>query len=214
MRTMILAVALTVVTGCAVQKPMTPGVAGSLKGKQGVTVPGRQPGFTAMTAGKAMFGAIGAAAMIAEGNEIVRRTGIEDPALKLGADLAQALSRGLGATVAAPSAPINRVDPATIGQFFPKADFVLEVQTVDWSFVYFPSDWSRYRVIYVARARLIDPKTKQVLAEGTARHVPEKTPDAPTYDELLASNGARLKAELNKSAAKCYEQLLRDTFKL
>ena len=36
------------------------------------------------------------------------------------------------------------------------ADYVLDVKTANWMFAYYPSDWSHYRVMYVARFRLIE----------------------------------------------------------
>jgi hypothetical protein len=211
----ILIAALLATTGCAaVQKPITEDVAKSLKGKHAAAVAAETPSFTAMTAGKAMFGVFGAAAMISEGNALVAKHGVQDPAVKLSADLAQELGRKLGVSVAAPSGPAASDDIDDLATRHPNEDLVLDVRTVGWSFGYFPTDWSHYRVIYSVKARLIDVKTKEVLAEGFAQRVPDYTPDAPTYDELLASNAARLKAELNKAAKECYAELLQRTFRL
>ncbi|MFX8274111.1 hypothetical protein ABTL44_19005, partial [Acinetobacter baumannii] len=49
------------------------------------------PSFTAMTAGKAMFGAIGGVAMVAAGNSIIKENDIQDPARKIGQHLAEKL---------------------------------------------------------------------------------------------------------------------------
>ncbi len=52
-----------------------------------------KPSFSAMTAGKAMFALVGAAAMIAAGNEIVEENNIEDPASYIQSELAKELMR-------------------------------------------------------------------------------------------------------------------------
>ena len=48
--------------------------------------------FLAMTAGKALFGAVGAAAMIADGNRIVKKYNVENPTNYLSREMAMALS--------------------------------------------------------------------------------------------------------------------------
>src|SRR4051812_22361035 len=175
MKWKILITVLFVTVGCAgVQKPMTTDDAQALRDKRLAVVVPTRPDFSAATPGAAMLGALGAVAMIASGNEIVTKNGVEDPALKISADLAKELSQKLGVTVTAQSGPADQGDLSTIAARHPQDDLLLDVQTVNWSFIYFPLDWSHYRVMYSVRARLIDLKTKRVLAEGSATRVPEK----------------------------------------
>ena len=96
----------------------------------------------------------------------------------------------------------------------PGADYVLDVQTLNWSFAYFPTNWTHYRVMYAARVRLIDATSKAVVAEAGCRSVPSDDKDAPTYDQLLADKAALLKSHLAKAAAACADQVARETFKV
>jgi hypothetical protein len=77
------------------------------------------------------------------------------------------------------------------------------VRTINWMFAYFPTAWTRYRVMYSARLRLIDVKRSQVIAEGSCSRIPEETPNAPTFDQLVADKAALLKRELAVAAEHC-----------
>lgn len=170
-----------------------------------VTVSARKrPDFSAMTAGKAGFGIIGALAMISAGNAIVEENDVEDPAGYIAAELAGDLSTALGArSVDNGGALADAGSPAALAKLYPGADLVLDVQTVNWSFVYFPTDWNNYRVIYSAKLRLVDTRNGRLAAEGFCARVPEHTPDAPSHDELLADRAAVLKRELRIAADHC-----------
>lgn len=163
--------------------------------------------FAAITAGKATFGLIGAAAMIAAGNKIVTENAIDDPAVYIGqklvTDLAavHALSVVDVGDILADSSDVKKL----AGQYA-KADLLLDVQTVNWSFGYFATDWNNYRVIYSTKLRLIDTKGERLLAEGFCSRLPDQTPDAPSHDELLANGAGRLKKELAISADHCVNE--------
>lgn len=177
-----------------------------------VTVTTRQrPDFAAMTAGKAMFGLAGGLAMVAAGNAIVEENGVEDPANYMAAELAQSLSASLGAQVVDNGGGIaGTAAPAELAKLYPNADLLLDVQTVNWSFVYFPADWNSYRVIYSAKLRLIDTRTGALRAEGFCARVPDKTENAPSREQLLADQAARLKSELRAAADHCISQFRTD----
>ena len=70
------------ITGCVSVKqiPMTTATANQIKNKQISITKRAMPDFAATTPGKAVFGAIGGAAMISAGNEIISKNNIEDPA--------------------------------------------------------------------------------------------------------------------------------------
>jgi hypothetical protein len=166
-----------------------------------------KPSFSAMTAGKAMFALVGAAAMIAAGNEIVEDNNIEDPANYIRSEIAKELSKNYGFK-------INETDPKSvktskaseIAKDFPESDLVLDVETINWSFAYFPTDWDNYRVIYSAKIRLIDTKSKSIVAEGFCSRVPEEEKTAPSHEELLANKAERLKQELKIAANTCINE--------
>lgn len=200
--------------GCATVKPITPEIADGLKGKRVAwSVQTKKPDFTAMTAGKAMFGMIGALAMVSAGNEIVKENGVEDPAARKAEELFAALRQKYGLV------PAGWVDPGDddvekLAARFPNTDLLLDVRTVNWSFGYFPTDWTHYRVNYAMRATLYDLKNKTILVAGGANRMPENGPGMPTYDELLAAKARRLKAELQREAQECFQDIARDTFRL
>jgi hypothetical protein len=184
-------------------------------GHQTVIVSKRElPSFSAMTAGKAGFGLIGAAAMISAGNTIVRENQIEDPAVAIADGLGRALAEQLSVPVRVADDLLDSTNPAAIAKQYPGAGLLLDVQTVNWSFGYFPTDWNNYRVIYSVKVRLIDTRTGKLVAEGFCARVPEYSADAPSHDELLGNNAAELKARLKRSGEQCQEELKSQTLGL
>ena len=174
-------------------------------GYRTVAVSSREkPSFAAMTAGKAQFGLLGAAAMISAGNTIVRENNVEDPAVYIGNALAARLSEKLGLQVSDNGGKVTDVTkPDQLATQYAGSDLLLDVQTVNWSFVYFPTDWNNYRVIYSAKLRLIDTRNRKLLAEGFCAHTPADAEGSPSRDQLLADKAARLKSELRIAADHC-----------
>ena len=190
--------------------PLTSADAARLKGASVAVTKREVPSFAAMTASKAALGAFGvvggvagAAAMVNAGNEIIRSNGVQDPADRMGNSLASALASARGGKVATTGGKTSENDPKAVAASYPGSDFVLDVRTINWSSVYFPTSWGHYRVIYSAQLRLIETKTGKVVAEGFHARVPEKTADSPTQDQLLANGAALLKQEIQKGAAEC-----------
>jgi hypothetical protein len=62
--------------------------------------------------------------------------------------------------------------------------------------------------------RLVDAKSGSVLAEGGCARVPEHTPEAPSYDELVANSAQRLKQELKTAADFCISEFKSKTLAL
>ena len=168
----------------------------------------KKPDFAATTAGKAAFALLGAAAMISEGNKIIASNNVPDPADVIATGLANTLENAYGVQLVTPPTEVNANDEAQVAASINgKAKFIIDVQTVHWSFGYFPTDWTHYRVIYTAKARLIDAQSKAVVAEGFCKHIPTSNIGAPTYDELLANEAAMLKRELNSIASECVSSM-------
>ncbi|HEX9982924.1 MAG TPA: hypothetical protein VGF69_06655 [Thermoanaerobaculia bacterium] len=207
MRMMVMAVSVVVLlTGCVSTQtvPLRQERLAALQGGT-ITVTNRpKPGFTALTAGKAMFGMIGAAAMIVAGNKIIEENAVEDPAGYIATALATELASANTMTLVPKEGVLARSwKPAELARQYTGSDLLLDIQTVNWSFGYFPSDWNNYRVIYNAKLRLIDTKSGKLLAAGFCSSIPDKSADAPSHDELLADNAARLKQELTEAADHC-----------
>lgn len=174
-----------------------------------MTVTAREkPSFAAMTAGKAQFGLIGAAAMIAAGNKIIRENEVADPAVHIGEQLAALVADNLGVQMAGNGGQLaSSTKPRELAAQHAGSDLLLDVQTVNWQFAYFPLDWNNYRVIYSAKVRLIDTRTSRLLAEGFCASLPERSEESPSRDELLDNGAQGLKRELRAAADKCIPQL-------
>jgi len=166
-----------------------------------------KPDFAAMTPGKAMFGLIGSAMMIAEGNQLVADNNLPDPANVISDSLVGELEGGFGAK-RAPAVKVTGDDVAQIAAAAQgTARYVVDTQTIQWIVAYFPSDFTRYRLIYSARARLIDTQSKTVVAEGFCRRVPDNVANAPSYDALVARGAALLKTRLNAVGKDCFNDI-------
>ncbi len=101
--------------------------------------------------------------------------------------------------------PKSQQKPEEFALDYPNGDLLLDIQTVNWSFVYF-TDLKTYRVNYSAKLKLIDITTRKIVAEGFCSRVPEKNDNTPTRDQLLANTAERLKQELQIAAEECIDQ--------
>ena len=160
-----------------------------------------------------LFGAIGAAVVVAvastasAGNSLVRENGIPDPAYEIAEELARSMEAKYGTKYAGIGSSIISGDEASsVAAAYKTTPLALDVKTLNWGFVYFPTDWSKFRVRYSASLRLIDTITANVIAEGDCSSAPEKTDDSPTYDELVGNGASRLMAEIKKAARYCVQQ--------
>jgi hypothetical protein len=169
------------------------------------------PDFGEMTPAKATFGMIGAAFMVSEGNKTVAANKIADPAVAIADALLGAMQASHGVQVLDAPVRIASEDPAHIAELAKgKARYVLDVRTLMWQMMYFPTDWTHYQVLYTAKARLIDVDAKTVVAEAFCKQQPESNANAPTFDEMLALNAARLKAANAAYAQACASKLGRE----
>lgn len=175
------------------------------------------PDFGEMTPAKAPFGLLGAAAAISEGNKAVANNRIADPAVAIADALLGAMQSSHGTQVVASPVRIDSEDPARIaGLAKGKARYVLDVRTLMWQMIYFPTDWTHYQVLYTAKARLIDVDAGTVVAEAFCKQAPESNANAnaPSFDEMLALNAARLKATNAAHAQACASSFGRDMLAL
>ncbi|MBL8299207.1 MAG: hypothetical protein JNN30_12790 [Rhodanobacteraceae bacterium] len=172
----------------------------------------KMPDFAAMTPGKAMFGLLGAAAMVGVGNKIIAGNEIPDPADAIAAALLAELQHAHEARPVTPPVTVMRSDDVkqTVARVGEVARYVVDAQTVNWALTYFPLNFTHYRVLYTAKVRLIDVQTRAVVAEGFCKRVPESDAGAPTYDELLANQAALLKGELEAATRECVATLKRE----
>lgn len=222
---MLAVLATALAAGCvSVQEvPMSTTTVDAVRGRELSVAVRDKPDFGAMTAGKvaggALFGALGGAiagsTMVSAGNEIVAQNSIEDPAEQISAALSAGLRGKLDAKPVAFRTRLSTDEAAEVSKAPSGTDLVLDVRTINWGFVYFPTSWSKYRVMYSARARLLDAKKGQVLAEGgCALPLADNADAAPTYDELLANSASRLKGELQRAVDYCAGQFASKMFSL
>lgn len=175
-----------------------------------------RPDFAVMISSKmglgaqfgAIAGAITGASPVTTGNQIVADNHIEDPAPRIGKTLLTELATTYHLNVVTNAGiVVNSQKPEAIARRYPGSDSVLDVGTISWGVSYYPTDFSHYRVLYSVKLNLVDTKTGRNIAEAFCARKPEKTPDAPTYQELLANGAARLKSAINASAQSCLEEL-------
>ncbi|EJL85582.1 hypothetical protein PMI16_03439 [Herbaspirillum sp. CF444] len=172
-----------------------------------------KPNFVAMTAGKAAFALLGTFAMISEGNQIVEKNQVSDPADSIASALTSTLSERYGAHAVSAPIAVNSEDTGQISASAKdRARYIVDVQTVGWGFGYFPTDWTHYRVFYNAKARLIDAQNKSLIAEGFCKRFPTESEGAPTYDELMANEATLLKAKLSTAMTECVATLQAEMF--
>ena len=164
------AILIATLSGCATKTiPLSPNVGNAYRGKSITYAVREKPSFSAMTAGKAMFGAIGGAAMVVKGNEIVRENNVPDPATTIGATLVNDLATKYGLIVKKPTKRTSSKKPTQVASDYSNADLVLDVRTKGWGFVYFPMDWNNYRILYNDELFLIDTAKSEVVASGSSR---------------------------------------------
>jgi hypothetical protein len=97
---------------------------------------------------------------------------------------------------------------------YPGVDFLIDTQTLNWMFVYYPSDWTHYRVLYNARLRVIDTKSGKIIGESACKAMQGDEKNPPTYDQLLANQAELLKKYLAKAGEECTSVLAKDVLLL
>jgi hypothetical protein len=205
-------------SGCVTvnHKAMTKESSAQLQAKSVVATRYDRPDFAAMTPAKAAFGLIGAAAMISEGNEIVKVNEIADPAVGISDRLLRIAQERRSIVVAQPKADsIAASDELhSLLATYSGTDYILDVKTINWMFGYYPTNWTGYRVMYSARVRVIETATKDVAAESLCTTVQGDDAKPPTYDQLLADKAALLKSLLDKATTQRVDVIAKELLQL
>jgi hypothetical protein len=131
-----------------------------------------------------------------------RQYGLADPALRVAGKLGQELQASFG---------VARVDvvPQAVAQDDPGGSgLALDVRTEQWLLLYFPTDWSHYRVAYGARARLVEGPDARVLWQSSCEVMGSDLSASPTLPELEANGGALLEEKLGEVGDECARQLV------
>lgn len=214
MKNMIIAgLLIAILSGCTTKTvPLSSSVGSTYRGKSITYAMHETPSFSATTAGKAMFGGIGAAGMISKGNKIVQENEVPDPAAMIGATLVDDLAAKYGLIVKKPTMITESKKSEQIASDYHDADLVLDVQTRNWGFGYFPVDWNNYFIMYTAKLKLIDTHTKTELATGSFVYDSKDNHQHPSYDQLIDNKAAGLKTELKKAEAECISEFRQRIF--
>jgi hypothetical protein len=204
-------------SGCVSMKNAPVSIA-ALKPYQGqnlTIVTYKKSDFVAMTQSLALtsglFGAVGGlvgGSIAADnGNKLVVDDAIPDPALDISTRLAPEVQAALQPSGVKSLADVDpkMVDEAALSKFVGSSGIVFDVQTVNWQFIYYPFS-AHYRVTMAMRARLIDAKTGKRLAQAPCAYFPDEK-DPPTYDEMLADHGVKLKAMLQAATETCFDTM-------
>ncbi|WP_430420701.1 hypothetical protein [Phenylobacterium sp.] len=164
--------------------------------------------MTAMSPGKAAFAIVGAAAMIAEGKQIIADNQIIDPSQGIAREVATDFAQARSARVADAPLGVERKGatvpkPAALAAAATGAAYVVDVDS-GWILSYFPVDWAKYKVIFISNMRLVDAKSLAVVAKQSCSWDGEKRGDPKfTRDELLNDNAKGLKDALARGASFC-----------
>ncbi|CAN7183811.1 hypothetical protein LJR289_000371 [Pseudoduganella sp. LjRoot289] len=184
--------------------PLDPKAAESLRGQTVAYVVHPPAHLQSLTPGGAAFGLLGALAESGAG-KAAEQNGLHDPAPELAQALSKALAAAYGAQPAQQPVSADTVSTSELSAMAGQARYLLDVRT-QWSTRYFATDWSHYNVIYNARARLIDVAARSVLADLECSRESGKD-GAPTQDELMANQAARLKREMAIGANTCLQTM-------
>ncbi|WP_156455098.1 hypothetical protein [Janthinobacterium sp. B9-8] len=205
MKKLAVLISLLMMTGCASVEMIkaSPEKISSINGKTLTTVNYEKPDFIASTPEKAMFGVLGVIAMVSAGNDLVKNNNIDDPAVMLTKELKNKLADRLKSKEI--KEVINLSDDSTneIKKTVEAGSLVFDVKTLGWTFNYFPTNWTHYRVIYSARARLLDPVDGKIIAQVPCTYVSDDEKTAASYDQLTANNASLLKEKLTAAAKAC-----------
>jgi len=220
-RWLLVTVTLLCVEGCVSTKtiPLAGSFPGEWTGKSIALVQRPLPAFAVMSSGKVALGALlgpagmGAmgAAMAREGARLEVEDHLQDPAVAIGQSLLTELVAA-DHLRAVDGVQLTRPTGSTAHAIaLPATDLLLDVRTVGWQAMYFPTDWNRYGILYSVRLTLTDARG-DIIAQGFCVHHPQKTADSPTHDELLSDWGQRLKALSRKSGDFCLQDLRHKLF--
>lgn len=204
---------IATLSGCATKTiPLSSSVGGEYRGKSITFSVHEKPSFTATTADKAMFGAIGSIGMISKGNQIVEENSIPDPAVMIGSALVDDLAAKYSLIVIKSDMITESRKAEQIASDYNDADLVLDVQTLYWGFSYLPMDWDNYRIIYTAKLKLIDTQKSTELASGSYAYDSKDSGYYPSFDQLINNKADGLKTELKKAEAECIAEFRQRIF--
>ena len=91
-------------------------------------------------------------------------------------------------------------------------DYVLEIGPVSRLAVYFPTNWLRYRVIGLARARLVDARTGEVLGSGSFGSKPSERSEGLDHDEVMENTDGKVTRLMNEAMRQVADKFAKEVF--
>jgi hypothetical protein len=195
-------------SACASTKniPMSANHLTQLEGKTIQIAVRESPSFIALTSGKGMAGVFGVVAAASEGSEFVETNKIVDPAGQIASTLVKTLAER---HTLRPKGKVSVVDTASIPKILEmtnEGDYVLDLMSNGWGYMYDGFGFSNYYVTYSAKLRLIDAQSKKVISSGFCPYHGKKIGKKPvTHDTLIADGGVFIKQELLDATKYCIE---------
>ncbi|CAN7278447.1 hypothetical protein LJR225_001397 [Phenylobacterium sp. LjRoot225] len=164
-------------------------------------------GFIMLHPSQGALGLLGAAAAIAQSKKTVEAFKLEDLSDAISAEIAMSFATERGGGVAAPILlDDTHKDPAAGN--IEKARYILDAGQSQVNVVYYPTNWTHYRMTYGVTVRVLDGATGKVVAKGKCVVKPEKTDNPPTEEQLFANNAEMLKTMIRAAGQTCMPQLL------
>ncbi len=90
---------------------------------------------------------------------------------------------------------------------YPGVDYILDNEIKFWNVQYFAMHWKTYTINLIDEMRLIDVANHKVIAQKTCKYLPEYEENMPSYEEMMADNGALIAKETKKALMYCVEDL-------
>jgi hypothetical protein len=206
-------VTVSLLTGCGgLQKvQLTEGERAGLKNYPGIRAVHREPPvLTVTTAGRVLLDdlTLGTAGGV---KNLAKLFAITDPAIAVKESLVLTMEKDAGfKKLAIMPQPLARESPDTfeVVKAAYKSGVVLDVMTLNWGGMYFPTDWTHYRLGYLAQARLVRLEDGKVLWSGWCNYSSDQDGGpSPSMDELNANNGALIKKIYAEAGKRCSRQL-------
>ncbi len=169
----------------------------------------KMPGWWVMKPEAAMAAGLGGvigggiAGGIAErqGKEQLDRHNIKDPAVRISDNLMEYLKASYNIKAASsPGAMSKDIDPKKVVAAHPGAAYVLDTFTSGWVGIYYPLTFTKYRVVYTAKMRLIETSSGRIVAEGFHSYQSDDKANAPNYDGIYSNGASFLKRELKTAS--------------
>ena len=171
------------------------------------------PQFAIVTLGRALTPLfLGMPGAHEEGQSVVTAFNIPDPKQYIGAKLIEALVVRAGAKIGQDRVDI--VDAAQAESLIKaekRTDYVLDLETRHWFIstlgLFNPT---HYRVSISVTARIFDTRSGLIVSESNCFLARARVEEPPTYDELLANQGAKLKTILAGASVDCASKIQTD----